>query len=161
MNPDDARSQFITDLHSESQSFSTFLELLRTEQAALQANDVDALTRLAQVKAERISTLNELARRRAAYLIEQGSAPDRAGMAQWLLTRGGSDQGTLSPLWQGLLASAAEAKATNRENGLLIETRLQHNQRLLGALAAGGQPSLYGPDGQTRVGSSGRDLGTV
>jgi len=161
MDPDRARSRFITDLHSESQAFSTFLELLRTEQAALQANDVDALTRLAEVKAERIATLNELARRRSAYLIEQGLAPDRAGMAQWLLTRGGSDHCGLSALWHGVLATAAEAKATNRENGLLIETRLQHNQRLLDALASGGQPSLYGPDGQTRVAGSGRNLGTV
>ena len=78
-----------------------------------------------------------------------------------LIVQGGADQGSLSATWQTLIDTAAQAQALNRENGVLIETRLQHNQRLLSALAAGVQPSLYGPDGQTRIGGTGRNLGKV
>ena len=112
-------------------------------------------------KSERIGALNDLARRRAAYLTSQAFAPDRNGMAQWLLVHGGNESGALSASWQRLLDTASRAQALNRENGVLIETRLQHNQQLLSALASGAQPSLYGPDGQTRMGGSGRNLGKV
>jgi flagellar biosynthesis protein FlgN len=157
----DPKARFVADLHAEAQAFSAFLELLRTEQAALEARDVDAVLQLAQTKAERVGVLNDLARRRGNYLTGQSFTPDRNGMAQWLLAYAGPDQASLTGVWQALLATAGAAQAVNRENGLLIETRLQHNQRLLGALASGNQPSLYGPDGQTRIGGTGRDLGKV
>jgi len=161
VNPADPRSRFVADLHAEAAAFSDFFELLRTEQAALAARDIEALLQIGPSKAERIGALNDLARRRAAYLTGQAFAPDRTGMAQWLLVQGGSDAGVLSAAWQRLLDTAARAQALNRENGVLIETRLQHNQRLLTALGSGAQPSLYGPDGQTRMGSTGRHLGKV
>jgi flagella synthesis protein FlgN len=138
---DDARSRFIADLHAEAAAFADFFELLRTEQAALAARDIDALLQVAPSKSEHIGALN--------------------GMAQWLLVHGRSDSAVLSATWHRLLETAARAQALNRENGVLIETRLQHNQRLLSALASGAQPSLYGPDGQTRMGGPGRDLGKV
>ena len=161
MSRPDARSRFIADLHAEVTAFSAFVELLRTEQAALEARDFDAVVQLSQVKPDRIAALNELAFRRGTFLTAHSFAPDRNGMAQWLLAYGGAVQAELSRLWKGLLDLAAEAQAINRENGILIETRLQHNQRLLAALASGSQPALYGPDGQTRVVGSGRDLGSV
>lgn len=156
-----ARSAFIADLQSEVSAFAAFCELLRTEQAALEARDIDAVVQLSQVKYERIAALNDLARRRTGFLASQGFAPDRNGMAQWLIAHGAADQASLSRTWQSLLDSAASAQAVNRANGILIETRLQHNQRLLSALSAGIQPSLYGPDGQTRMAGPGRDLGSV
>lgn len=158
---DDVRSRFIADLHAEAAAFADFFELLRTEQAALAARDIEALLQIAPSKSEHIGALNELARRRANYLNGQSFAADRNGMAQWLLVHGGSDSAVLSATWHRLLETAARAQALNRENGVLIETRLQHNQRLLSALASGAQPSLYGPDGQTRMGGPGRDLGKV
>jgi flagella synthesis protein FlgN len=161
VNPADPRARFIADLQAEAAAFDDFLELLRIEQAALAARDIEALLQIGPSKSERIGALNELARRRAAYLTAQAFAADRGGMAQWLLVQGGSDTVALSALWQRLLETAAKAQALNRENGVLIETRLQHNQRLLSVLASGVQPSLYGPDGQTRIGGPGRDLGKV
>ena len=161
MNTGDARARFIADLRDEAAAFAAFHELLRTEQAALEARDIDALVTLAQVKSERVVVLNDLARRRASWLAAHSLAADRAGMAQWLLTHGGAEQAQLSQLWHTLLDTAAAAQAVNQVNGALIETRLQHNQRLLGALLGGGQPSLYGPDGQTRVSGTRRDLGSV
>jgi flagella synthesis protein FlgN len=158
---DTSRAGFIADLRSEAGTFEDFLELLRAEQAALADRDVDALVRLAQVKSERIALLNDLARRRTGYLTAHAFAADRAGMAQWLIAHGNAEQAALSALWQRLLDAASRAQQINRENGALIETRLQHNQRLLAALTAGGQPSLYGPDGQTRIAGPGRDLGKV
>jgi len=155
------RARFVADLHAEAAAFADFLELLRTEQAALAARDIEALLQIGPSKSERIAALNDLARRRTAFLSSQAFSADRNGMAQWLLGQGGSDAATLSALWQGLLDTAARAQALNRENGVLIETRLQHNQQLLSALASGAQPSLYGPDGQTRMGGPGRNLGKV
>ena len=161
MSRPDARSRFVADLRAEATAFSAFVELLRTEQVALEARDFDTVVQLSQLKPERIAGLNELATRRGAFLTSQSLAPDRNGMAQWLLAYGGAVQAELSRLWKGLLDSATEAQAINRENGILIETRLQHNQRLLAAFASGTQPALYGPDGQTRVSGSGRNLGSV
>ena len=159
--PTDPRSRFAADLQAEAAAFTDFFELLRTEQAALASRDIEALLQIAPAKSEHIRALNDLARRRTAYLIGQSFTPDRSGMAQWLIVHGGADQGSLSATWQTLIDTAAQAQALNRENGVLIETRLQHNQRLLSALAAGVQPSLYGPDGQTRIGGTGRNLGKV
>jgi flagella synthesis protein FlgN len=161
VSPPDPRARFVADLHAEAAAFADFFELLRTEQAALAERDIDALLQIGPSKAERIAALNDLARRRTAYLTGQSFSPDRDGMARWLLGQGGSDAGALSAAWQRLLDTAARAQALNRENGVLIETRLQHNQQLLSALASGAQPSLYGPDGQTRMGGTGRNLGKV
>ena len=159
--PTDPRSRFTADLQAEAAAFADFFELLRTEQAALESRDIEALLQIAPAKSEHIRALNDLARRRAVYLTGQSFTPDRSGMAQWLIVHGGADQGSLSAIWRNLIDTAAKAQALNRENGVLIETRLQHNQRLMSALAAGVQPSLYGPDGQTRIGSTGRNLGKV
>ncbi len=159
--PADPRSRFIADLQAEATAFTAFHELLRTEQAALAARDVDALLQVVPAKSERVRVLNDLARRRVSALIAQGFPPDRSGMAQWLIVHGGAERDALSACWQGLLDTARQAQALNRENGVLIETRLQHNQRLMSALASGVQPSLYGPDGQTRIDGSGRNLGKV
>lgn len=161
MSQASARPRFIADLHSEASSFESFLELLRTEQAALADRDIDAVVLLAQSKSEHIASLNGLARRRNDYLRAQALTPDRAGMSQWLIAHGGAEQAALSSVWQGLLTTAAQAQGINRENGILIETRLQNNQRVLAALTSGIQPSLYGPDGQTRIAGSGRILGKV
>lgn len=161
VSPADPRSRFVADLHAESAAFTDFLELLRTEQAALAARDIEALLQIGPSKSERIAALNDLARRRVAYLTSQAFPPDRNGMLQWLRVQAGGDAATLSATWQRLLDTAARAQELNRENGVLIETRLQHNQQLLSALASGAQPSLYGPDGQTRMGGPGRDLGKV
>ena len=119
------------------------------------------MLQIGPTKSERIRTLNDLARRRTAYLTSQAFPADRTGMAQWLIVHGNTEREVLSTIWNDLLDTAAQAHALNRENGVLIETRLQHNQRLLSALSAGAQPSLYGPDGQTRIGSTGRNLGKV
>lgn len=157
----DPRSRFIADLQAEAAAFTDFFELLRTEQAALAARDIEALLQIAPAKSDHIRILNDLARRRGAYLTGQAFNADRSGMAQWLIVHGGADRGPLCAAWQQLIDTAAQAQALNRENGVMIETRLQHNQRLLSALASGAQPSLYGPDGQTRMGGTGRDLGKV
>ena len=161
VSPSDPRSRFIADLQAEATTFGEFFELLRTEQAALAARDIEALLQIAPAKSERIRTLNDLARRRTAYLTSQAFPADRSGMAQWLIVHGSTEREALSATWNGLFDTAAQAQALNRENGVLIETRLQHNQQLLSALSAGAQPSLYGPDGQTRIGSTGRNLGKV
>jgi len=151
----------MADLRAEAAAFEAFLDILLTEQAALAARDVEAVVLLAQSKSEQIASLNELARRRSDYLRAQALTPDRNGMSQWLIAHGGAEQPVFSSLWQGLLATAAQAQDINRENGVLIETRLQNNQRVLAALTLGIQPSLYGPDGQTRVAGTARMLGKV
>ncbi|MBC7781953.1 MAG: flagellar protein FlgN [Proteobacteria bacterium] len=152
---------FVAGLRAEALAFEGFVDLLRAEQSALAARDTDTLMGLAQAKSERIVSLNEFARRRAAFLAAHSYVPDRAGMAQWLHAHAGADEAALTRLWRSLLDTAMQAQATNRENGVLIETRLQHNQQLLAALTSAGQPALYGPDGHSHVGNTGRDRGTV
>jgi flagella synthesis protein FlgN len=60
--------------------------------------------------------------------------------------------------WQALLTVAASGKELNRTNGLLIHQHLLRTQSGLQALRGGGQPAVYGRDGQQSVRTSGRSF---
>jgi flagella synthesis protein FlgN len=155
--PDRAeRARFIADLHAEASAFGDFLALLREEARALEARDIDAAA-----KTQRVSALNAFAARRVGYLAAIGLPTDREGMGRWLETEAGPERATLAAAWRALLDTAREAQSLNRANGLLIEARLQTNQRLLAAMGSAPQPTLYGPDGQSHTGGPARTLGSA
>lgn len=160
--PDRAeRARFVADLHAEASAFGDFLGLLREEAMALETRDIDAVVQLSTAKTQRVAVLNALAARRVAFLAASGFAADRDGMLRWLETDGGPERSTLAAAWRALLDTAREAQTLNQANGLLIEARLQTNQRLLAAMGSAPQPTLYGPDGQSRSGGPARTLGSA
>ncbi|MEW6314378.1 MAG: flagellar protein FlgN [Pseudomonadota bacterium] len=157
-----SRAAFIADLRAECQAFSEFRQILQAEQDTLLKNEVDTLLRLAQSKADKVTQLSQLGEKRSRYLAKLGFTPDRNGMSQWIVAHGGNDSAQVTKLWHELLDVAGEAQRINQSNGIMIETRLRHNQQALAALqAAANQGGFYGPDGQTHWYGIGRPLGKV
>ena len=136
-----------------------FALLLKAEQEALVRGELDRLMPLAEEKSRQASLLAAAAERRNQNLAALGLDSDRLGMDAWLAS--GSKSAGAGEDWQNLLLLAATARSQNELNGKLIQTRLQQNQRALTALnVANSQTQLYGPDGQVKSGSRGRNFGS-
>jgi flagella synthesis protein FlgN len=83
-------------------------------------------------------------------------------MSDWLAGHPGSDTAELSELWHELVDLAAKARGLNDSSGILITTRLRHNQAALAALQSAARAySLYGPDGQPSAVAGTRELGSA
>lgn len=154
-------ADLVRSLQAESDAFLDFTQTLRIEQEALIQGEVDQLLELARVKSEKIVLLSQLAERRNRFLTGLGYDPLHGGMERWI-SQHAQDAPEIGKSWNNLLENAREARHLNQTNGVMIETRLQHNQQALSALqAASSQISLYGPDGQTQSTGLGRPLGKV
>lgn len=154
-------SNFSHRLEEELDTFQALLRLLKEEQAALVHGDVDLLFQLAARKSELLQTLGELGAERARALSASGHEDNTAGMNAWL-EQTDADTETRAH-WHGLLELAREAERMNRDNGILIDTLLRHNQQALSTLHQAASPDgkLYGPDGQISAGTGGRPIGKV
>ena len=142
----------------ELRRVEAFVTLLRQEQALLEAGNTDPLATLAAEKSRLATELAQLCQAREGELARLGLAAGRDGMNAWCEATDASSRSR----WQRLLQLGAEARNLNDHNGKLIGIRLQHNQRALAVLtAAADQASTYGPDGQQRLGGSGRSLGSA
>lgn len=138
-------------LQQELTALDQFIALLQREQKALVAADVQALLPLTEDKLKLSEQLNALARARGAALAQAGYAADANGVRQWLA----GQPRAIAAAWGKLLDKAHTAQRLNETNGKLINTHLQHNQQALTALMnASNQSSVYGPDGQPRIGSA-------
>ena len=123
---------------------------LRQEREYLIGAEIAALQELAERKTALVEEMNALAASRAVAL---GSA-DAAGMTAWLESQ---DAKTRED-WRELLALAAEGRELNRVNGLLIHGHIGRNGAALQVLRGGGEPAVYGRNGQQSVASSGRAI---
>ncbi len=130
------------------------LECLQQEQSHLIQADIDALALCAQRKNTLVGQLAALAHGRTQALPAAGHAATDAGMLAWLAVQ----PQAVRDEWQALMTVAASGKELNRTNGLLIHQHLLRNQSGLQALRGGGQPAVYGRDGQQSVRSSGRSF---
>ncbi|OIQ97322.1 FlgN protein [mine drainage metagenome] len=137
-----------------------FVTLLQDEQRALVEGELERLLPLAEEKSRLATELGRLAVARNQALAALGLAADKSGMDAWLV--GQAPTVPSRGHWAELLSLATETRRQNELNGKLINTRMQHNQRALAVLAAAtSQAMLYGPDGQQRPLTSGRDFGAV
>lgn len=156
-----SNERFIADLTLERQAFKEFCELLQTEQETLLKGDVDRLVTLAQVKSDKVVSLNRMAENRSRYLASQSYSANQHGMDDWLKARPGRVS-QVGDTWHELLELVKQAQQLNQSNGILIQQKLRHNQQALVVLqAAANQASLYGPDGQTQTARTSRPLGKV
>ncbi|MDN4035740.1 flagella synthesis protein FlgN [Massilia sp. YIM B02443] len=144
-------------LAAEHQHLNALVALMKQEQQMLVALDADALAGLTPQKNALVAELAALSRQRHGALAAAGCEGSEAGMEPWLAVGG---NGAARSQWEGMLATAREAKELNRVNGMLINRQLAHNQGVLNAMrtptnAPAG--AIYGASGQTvGVGASKR-----
>ena len=153
-------ADFIPRLHAERDALKAFVTLLETEQQALLGGYTEQLLTLADSKTQAVHELSKLANVRRNELLARGAKTEAGGsIAAWLQTHAADSL----PVWHSIQQLAEQAQHLNRTNGVLIQTKLRHNQQALAALqnAAHSVNGLYGPDGQPHLPTSGRTLGSV
>lgn len=171
--PINSAGDLVRSVAEEAAELEALLALLREEQQALQARDVECVYAFASAKSERLARLDALDSSRGRFLRANGLSPDRAGMQRYLERTSGLPA-VVSENWRRLLANAAEARRINAVNGRLIAGQLRF---VGGALAALQQvavdralPALqrvasilacYGSDGQTRNAPASRSLASA
>lgn len=143
-------------LSAERDALRAFIALLETEQKDLVGGRMEQLLDLADRKTRAAQELNRMEGERKDKLRARrvaGSPED------WLRTQAEAD---LRQSWNDILQLAGQAQEINRTNGILIQTRLRHNQQALTVLykASSDVQGLYGPDGQTHISPAGRSLGS-
>lgn len=137
-------------LAEETAELGGLLALLKEEQQALQARDIERVFSFAVAKTERLAALAAIDSARGEFLLAHGLPKDPAGMERLL----GSTSG-LSAMWRRLLACAAQARQINAVNGKLIAAQLRFVGAALAALQpTAAHPACYGADGLT-LGSPG------
>ena len=154
-------SQLIANLKAEIENFAAFCEILKTELEVLHNNEIDQLLSISKLKSEKVVLLSQLAEVRNRFLAGQNLLPDQNGM-EILIKMGNlpDPNGDISRFWGKLIELAKKAQQLNETNGIMIETKLGHNQQALTALqSAANQSTLYGPDGKTHSAGTGRPLG--
>jgi flagellar biosynthesis/type III secretory pathway chaperone len=136
-------------LAEEAAELGGLLELLKQEQQALQARDIERVFSFAAAKTERLAALSAMDSARGKLLLAHGLPRDLAGMERFLAGASGRSA-ELTGVWRRLLADAAESRQINAVNGKLIAAQLRY---VGGALAALQQTAAhlvcYGADGLT------------
>lgn len=152
-------AEFASRLDAERTALRAFVSLLETEQQALIVGNVEQLLALSESKAQAVLELNRLAQARKDELFAHGVEIGDGAVRVWLRT----NVAGAVPLWEEILKLAEQLQYLNRTNGMLLQTKLRHNQQALTVLhnAANSAHGLYGADGQPRLSSAGRILGSV
>jgi flagella synthesis protein FlgN len=145
-------------LHAEHEALKSFVALLDTEQQALLRGDIEPLLALSENKVRAAAELGRLAESRQSGLQALGAPMEAGGTEGWLKT----NAAVLLPVWRSIRHLAGETQHLNHTNGVLIQSRLRHNQQALAVLqsAAHNAGGLYGPDGQPQLAAPGRVLGS-
>lgn len=144
-------THFIYELETEVNTLRTFIDILRKEQQALIEGKIEEIDFFASDKSRLIDELIQLDDQRTQYLKKQGLIIEKNNINNWLIGQS-SNQPIIGKLWNDLLELAEIAQKLNQANGLIISSRLQHNQRAYAALqSAAGNVSYYGPKGQAYV----------
>ncbi|MGC3874857.1 flagella synthesis protein FlgN [Halomonas sp. GXIMD04776] len=127
------------------------IALLEAEQESLSSAQVDGqrLSEQARHKQALIQQLERLETQRLGAQRKLGYGEGRQGAET-----AAADANCLEA-WIAFRERALHAKQLNQFNGLLIGARLNQNQRILDFLRNAAGQALYGPDGQSRVGSLG------
>lgn len=148
-------------LGEETAELEALLALLREEQQALQARDMERVRSFAGAKRERLARLSEFDSARGEFLLANRLSQNHAGMQHYVERTPGLLT-VVAENWRRLLANAAEARQINAVNGKLIAAQLRF---VAGALAALRQASshlvCYGADGQTRSAPGSRTLASA
>ena len=155
-----AAAEFEQTLTAEAGAVEQFVELLKREQTALSAGNVDALPSFVEQKSALAGELAVFSSRRNATLVAQGFPADRAGVAAWCAKN--PKRKNAAAVWAKILILAGEARELIRLSGELITLRMQYNSNALDALRGASRSlDLYGPDGQTTAPGNRRIIDAV
>lgn len=140
-------------LDNELGASKELLDLLKAEQAHLIAMDTDALNVVTEQKTHLLARMTEMAALRSAAFAQHDLGTTAPAIGSRLAALGTK---ALS-LWNDLIVVATEAKELNRTNGVLIARQMANNQIALQHLQTGANAGrLYGPNGQSSTGATGR-----
>jgi len=131
----------------EASEMRAFIDLLDEEAQALQVQDTGAaLAATTACKHSYAERLAALAQTRAVLLQDLGFVDVGSDLAPII-----EKYPVLRPALDNLIALAAQARAKNQENGVVIQTIQRHHQETLHALQAlAGVGSLYDARGRSR-----------
>ncbi len=149
--------QFNAQLAENFGQLDHFVRLLEREQELLKQPDIEALLSLAEEKTAAVRRLQTGENTRVQTLSQHGVDATATGIAAFIAAQ----PDAVRTLWQRYLALAARAHALNTENGILIQTQLQHNQQVLSMLMAASGPSLYDAGGLSAGKPGGRLVGSA
>lgn len=140
-------------LNDERDTLREFVVLLEREQKVLLGTDPEPLLVLAELKTTTADKLAALEKLRNSELARAGST------GEWLKKNAPHSIG----LWEDIIGLAKQAHSLNLSNGALIQIKMRYNQQALAVLIGATQHAagLYGPDGQTNLPNTGRNLGSV
>ena len=145
-------------LTEELQVLRQFVATLQQEQDALVAGNADPLIDLAERKSALADQLTLMGEARDNALLQAGLSMGKPGMDTWLASVPPPAQAA----WAEFIQLATQSRDLNALNGKLIFEKISTNHQALRILtSAGERASLYGPDGQTRIGGSSRTLGSA
>lgn len=132
-------------LHQEIALLADFTRLLERESRILRDGaETQALAALTAEKNRVADLLADAANQRNHVLVTLGHSPDKAGLDQCRAA-----QPQLAGLIDQLLTATQAASQLNTQNGQIIHTLLQHNQRALDTLQhLGGESPLYDAHGR-------------
>ncbi|MES2770518.1 MAG: flagellar protein FlgN [Pseudomonadota bacterium] len=144
----------------ECAALARFLALLKQEQTALSQVDKEVLADLTPKKESVVLELAALAAQRNAVLCAENDGNAKQSITDWLASNPNRSQSKAT--WEETVALATEARELNRLNGLLIQTCMRHNARILDALhSASNSFNLYNADGKTTPPNGGRIKASV
>ncbi len=145
-------------LTQEVETARLLLKVLKQEQTHLLEADVEALETLTPQKSALVSRMSAFAISRHKALAKAGLPSEEASMEKWL---NNADHLQLERhAWDELVRIVQSAKELNRTNGLLINSHMARNQSALQVLQHEKPTNTYGPDGQARLGPTGRGFVT-
>jgi len=128
----------------ETAEFEALLQLLREEQQALQARDLDRIYSLSLAKNDRLARLGTLGAARGKFVDANRFNSSGAEMQAYF-------DSAVRESWRRLLALAAEAQRTNAVNGKLIAAQMRYTSGALAVLQqAASNLTCYGADGTTQ-----------
>lgn len=151
---------FSSALGAEIAALQQFLQVLHSEQAALNEGNIDKLQEISRLKSDQAVALSQLSAKHFPNLRTPDAVRDE--VAEHIKQHDPDGRHGLAKSWVMLLDLAKEAQHLNQLNGAMIAVQLKHNQQALTILQeAAKQNTLYGPDGHAQALGSGRQLGKI
>ncbi len=147
--------QLIELVNEEIRVFNTLFDLLEQEQAAIVADDVEAIEASSAAKAEVAEEARQMEERRLSLLQQlSGSlnmAPGQADLARLIEVVEKHHGEELARMRQVLLELNRKIRETNENNSFLIRQSMRHTERCLDILVGHpGDRGLYGKFGKSR-----------
>ena len=150
-------------LSRQLDAYTRFLELLHTEQTALEQPQADALENCTVARLGLVITLEEQDREIRTLLISAKINFSSRAVQQWCAGLAEPQRSQLAQLWQQLLIVVAECQKQNDINSKIVDTRRQYTARVLRILT--GQTPLagttYTADGRVQPGTASATLATA